>query len=384
MGEEIIHLLDKDNNSDWKTFTIPIDPNKLAVGENTITVRSGNKASPFQLEESEENRDDYNLRNVRLILADGTVIRDPQKADPFQVFDMGDDGTYRPFEDFTFTITEEQSKAKAYVWDTTSVSDGAYIIKATDGKREAAATVKVDNTAPVIKTNIEAEKEYKGVFTIEASAEDTLAGVESLEVTLDEEEIKVPFDTASSKLAPGKHTLKMVAVDKAGNKGESDISFSVTNENPNKPELIAPANNTAAPVEGNPKLKVKVTDPTNDSMDVTYYKGYKYEASDSKVKSFENASDTEPPVELAPAGEKALTAKDVSAISSLDGKYLTTNSSTKFPYHRFEVALDPSISNQDKVELVWNGKSLQGRKVSMYAWSIQENKWKLLTYKIVS
>ncbi|MEM5591313.1 metallophosphoesterase [Niallia circulans] len=34
------------------------------------------------------------------------------------------------------------------------------------------------------------------------------------------------------------------------------------------------------------------------------------------------------------------------------------------------------------MELVWNGKSLQGRKVSMYAWSIQENKWKLLTYKI--
>ena len=382
MGEEIIHLLDKDNNSDWKTFTIPIDPNKLAVGENIITVRSGNKASPFQLEESEENRDDYNLRNVRLILADGTVIRDPQKADPSQVFDMGDDGTYRPFEDFTFTITEEQSKAKTYVWDTTTVSDGAYSIKATDSERETTATIKVDNTAPVIKTNIEAEKEYKGVFTIEASAVDAIAGVESLEVTLDEEEIKVPFDTASSKLAPGKHTLKMVAIDKAGNKAEADISFSVSNENPNKPELIAPANNTAAPVDGDPKLKVKVTDPTNDSMDVTYYKGYKYEASDSKVKSFENASDTEPPVELAPAGEKALTAKDVSAISSLDGKYLTTNSSTKFPYHRFEVALDPSISNQDKVELVWNGKSLQGRKVSMYAWSMQENKWKLLTYKI--
>ncbi|UTI42763.1 lamin tail domain-containing protein [Niallia sp. RD1] len=382
MGDEIIYLLDKDNNSDWKTFTIPIDPNKLSIGENIITVRSGNKASPFQLDESEENRDDYNLRNVRLILADGTVIRDPKKANPVQVFDMGDDGTYRPFEDFTFTITEEQAKAKTYLWETTAVADGAYSIKAADKENEVTATVKVDNTAPVMKTNMEANKEYKGAFAIEASAVDGIAGVESLEVTLDDEKISVPFDTASSKLAPGTHDLKMVAVDKAGNKAETVISFSVTNENPNKPELIAPANNAATAVDGDPALKVKVTDPTEDSMDVTYYKGYKYEAKDSQVKSFENASDTEPPVELVPAGEKALTAEDVSAISSLDGKYLTTDSSTQFPYHRFEVELDSSIDEQDQVELVWNGKSLEGRKVSMYAWSIQENKWKLLTYKI--
>ncbi|WP_312099416.1 lamin tail domain-containing protein [Niallia sp.] len=382
MGEDIIHLLDQDNNSDWKTFTIPIDPKKLSIGENIITVRSGNKASPFQLEESEENRDDYNIRNVRLILADGTVIRDPQKANASQVFDMGDDGTYRPFEDFTFTITEEQMKAKAYVWDTTTVSDGAYSIKAKDREEEVTASVQVDNTAPVIKTNMESEKEYKGAFTIEASAVDALAGVESLEVTLDNEKISVPFDTASSELAPGAHELKIVAVDKAGNQAESVIPFSVTNENPNKPELIAPANNAATPVDGDPALKVKVTDPTGDSMDVRYYKGYKYEATDGNVKSFENASDTEPPVELVPAGEKTLTAEDASAISTLDGKYLTTDSSTQFPYHRFEVELDSSIEEEDRVELVWNGKSLEGRKVSMYAWSLLENKWKLLTYKI--
>ncbi|WP_400243725.1 lamin tail domain-containing protein [Niallia sp. JL1B1071] len=382
MGDEIIHLLDKDNNSDWKTFTIPIDPNKLSIGENVITVRSGNKASPFQLEESEENRDDYNLRNVRLILADGTVIRDPQKANASQVFDMGDDGTYRPFEDFTFTLTADQMKAKTYVWDTTTVSDGAYNIKATDKEEVVTAVVQVDNTAPVIETNIESGKEYKGAFTIEASAEDALAGVESLDVTLDKETISVPFDTASSKLAPGAHELKVIAVDKAGNKAETVTSFSVTNENPNKPELIAPADNSATPVDGDPALKVRVTDPTEDSMDVRYYKGYKYEAKDSNVQSFENASDTEPPVELVPAGEKALTAEDASAISTLDGKYLTTDSSTQFPYHRFEVELDPSIDEEDRVELVWNGKSLEGRKVSMYAWSMNENKWKLLTYKI--
>ena len=75
MGEETLHIFDE-TMVDWETITVPIDDERLHVGENTITVRAGNKASPFQLDESEENRDDFNLRNVRLVLPDGTILRD--------------------------------------------------------------------------------------------------------------------------------------------------------------------------------------------------------------------------------------------------------------------------------------------------------------------
>ena len=58
-----------------------------------------------------------------------------------------------------------------------------------------------------------------------------------------------------------------------------------------------------------------------------------------------------------------------------DGQYLTTDSDTQFPYHRFDVTVDSSVDESDIVELAWDGNSLPGRKVSMYAWSHEKNDW---------
>ncbi|MGD6966639.1 lamin tail domain-containing protein [Rossellomorea vietnamensis] len=383
MGDDILYLMDKDWLTHWKTFTIPVEADRLQVGENIITVRAGNKASPFQLEEDEENRDDYNLRNVRLILADGTVIRDAAKNDPAKVYDMGDDGTFRPFEDFTFTLTDEHAQAKANSWDTTTAADGDHTVKVQDQDEEIQTVVQVDNTAPEIMTNIEDNKSYKGAFTIEADATDEIAGVESVQAMLDGEEIAVPYETSSSQLAAGEHVLKITAVDTAGNQSEKVFHFSVNNENPDKPELISPSDGSSTPVDGDPQLKVKVTDPTGDDMDVTFYEGYQYTAKNTgSVKAYKNVADIEPPNMMAPEGEEAFTNEDISLVSEQDGSYLTSDSSTGFPYHRFDVTLDPSVDVNDKVELMWKGQSLEGRKVSMYAWNHAKEKWILQTYKI--
>ncbi|WP_113928328.1 lamin tail domain-containing protein [Bacillus sp. P14.5] len=383
MGDDILYLMDKDWLTYWKTFTIPVEADRLQVGENIITVRAGNKASPFQLSEDEENRDDYNLRNVRLILADGTVIRDLEKNDPDKVYDMGDDGTFRPFEDFTFTLTEEHAQAKAYAWDTTAVADGAHTVKAQDQDEEIQTVVQVDNTAPEITTNIEDSKSYKGAFTIEADATDEIAGVESVQAMLDGEEITVPYETSSSQLAAGEHVLKVTAIDTEGNQSEKVVHFSVNNENPDKPELVSPSDGSSTPVDGDPKLKVKVTDPTGDDMDVSFYEGYQYTAKNAgSVKAYKNVADIEPPNMMAPPGEEALTNEEISMVSEEDGSYLTSDSSTGFPYHRFDVTLDPSVDENDSVELLWKGQSLEGRKVSMYAWNHAKEKWILQTYKI--
>ena len=87
------------------------------------------------------------------------------------------------------------------------------------------AKVKVDNTAPVIKTNMEKNKEYKGKFTIEAEINDPSAGLETAEIKLDDEVITVPYETSSTKLTPGSHTLTISAVDKIGNKAELKFLF---------------------------------------------------------------------------------------------------------------------------------------------------------------
>ena len=140
-------------------------------------------------------------------------------------------------------IPGDKMLSKAYKWDTKALDDGEFTIRAEDGTNPpVSAKVKVDNTAPVIKTNIEENKEYKGKFTIEAEINDTLAGVETAEIKLDDDVITLPYETASSQLAPGKHTLAITAVDKVGNKAELQVPFSVVDELPAKPELISPKN----------------------------------------------------------------------------------------------------------------------------------------------
>ncbi|WP_428909512.1 lamin tail domain-containing protein [Niallia sp. Krafla_26] len=206
MGDEVLYLMDKDWLTQWKTFSIPIEPDRLVLGDNTITVRSGNKASPFDLE-STENRDDYDLKNVRLVLSDGTVLTDPRYNNPDQVLKMND---ANPFVDFHFTITDDYARSKTVKWDTTTVSDGEHVIKVVDSDETLETKILVDNTAPTIKTNLVEDKEYKGAFTIEGSATDEIAGVESFETYLDDKIISLPYETASSKLTPGTHKLTMM------------------------------------------------------------------------------------------------------------------------------------------------------------------------------
>lgn len=377
MGEEVLFLMDKDWLTQWKTFSIPIEPDRLSLGENTITVRSGNKASPFDLESS-ENRDDYDLKNVRLVLSDGTVLTDPAYNNPNQVLKMND---ANPFVDFNFTITNDHALSKTVKWDTTTVSDGEHLITVQDADETLERKVIVDNTAPAIETNLVEDKEYKGAFTIEGSAIDEIAGVESFITTLDGEVISLPYETASSKLAPGEHKLTMSATDKVGNQSQHIVHFSVVNENPEMPEAASPAD--GATVNGDPVLKVKVTDPTNDKVDVTFYQGYKYDASQTEhIKGYKNASDTEPPQTQVPAGEQVFTEEDIALVAQQDGQYLKNNSHTQFPYHRFDVKVDSSVDENDIVELNWIGKSLEGRKVSMYAWNHEEGDWELIDYRI--
>ena len=121
--------------------------------------------------------------------------------------------------------------------------------------------MKVDNTAPVIETNMEKNKEYKGAFTIEATVTDALAGLETTEIKLDDESDCVPYETSSAKLTPGSHTLTIIAQDKIGNRSELKVPFSVVDELPAKPELISPK--VGADDENKvAHLEVKVTDPT--------------------------------------------------------------------------------------------------------------------------
>ncbi|MCI2253051.1 lamin tail domain-containing protein [Domibacillus sp. PGB-M46] len=374
IGDETLHIFDDTINA-YETITVPVDPSRFKQGEGTtMSIRAGTKVSPFDTN-SEENRDDFYVKNVRLVLEDGTTLYDPAYSDAAKEISVGDGASAKPVVDFTFDVPDEAFTAKAYRWDTTAVEDGPHLIESSSARAE----VQVDNSAPVIIPSVEENREYKGEFTINAEAEDA-SDVETLTAHLDGEEISLPLDTSSAKLPPGAHTVQFKAVDRAGNEAEKSVAFTVVEEQPYAPEAVAPADGQTNVNANNAGLEVKVTDPTKDTLDVEFYRGYEYAANDAGVRVFQNNADQEPPKELAPAGESAVSDRD--KLAKADGQYVETKSVEKFPYHRFEVAVDEDVDETDEMALHWEGKSLIGRKVSMYVWNYTASKWELEEWKV--
>ncbi|MFE5319214.1 FIMAH domain-containing protein [Paenibacillus sp. NPDC056579] len=374
-GSEILYMADQAVN-DFGSVIAPIDPSKLHEGDNVIAIRAGSSVRPYFEDNPETNLDDYDVRNVRLLLADGTEIRANGYEDPTKLLDIGDNGRFLPVVYFTFPIPSEKLTSLAYPWNTAAAADGDHQIKVSaPDQSQATVRVKVDNTAPEIRTSVEEGKAYKGAFTIEAAAVDPVAGVKTVEVQLDGKRIQTPYGASSATLSPGSHELRIEAEDRVGNRAEKSVRFTTPVETPDEPAVAAPSDG-AVGVDLNPALQVRVNDPTGDDMKVTFYKGYKYGAANrDSVRFFTNATDWEPPSVFQPAGETELTEEEASKLLAVDGQYATIDSTTQFPYLRMQVKLDEGVSNDDQIEIVWKGHSLAGRKVTMYAWNHAQGQW---------
>lgn len=379
IGQEILYTFMDPINS-YTTLSVPIDADRLQEGDNVIAIRAGTKSSPFD-DRAEENKDDFTVKNVRLVLSNGTVLYDPAFSNPETEIKMGDSSGRYPALDFHFTLPLDKLTAKAYALDTKALADGDHTITVSSAQYgEVSAKVKVDNTAPTVVPSVQNGKTYRGAFSLDAQVSDALAGVDQVEATLDGEPIELPYATSSSKLAAGSHSFVIQATDKIGNAASKTVAFEVPDENPLPAELVKPVVD-AADVNRQATLSVKVTDPTKDAMNVSFYKGYNFDANTkSGFAAFKNANEVEPPKVKIPAGEQAFTADDYALIGKEDGEYLITDSDDQFPYQRFEVTLDSSVKATDNVQLAWKGKSLEGRKVSLYAWNPTSAKWDMLDH----
>lgn len=379
IGDEILRIFD-DTINQYTTLTVPVDPKYFEKGKETqISIRSGTKVSPFD-NNSEENRDDFYVKNIRLVLSDGTVIHDPKYRDTAKEIAVGDSSGMSPVLDASFKVPDEKFTAKTYKWDTTTVKDGEHTFTAINNTETSKAKVLVDNTAPTITPSVEEGKEYKGDFTLQAEVEDQFAGVQEVTATLDDKAISLPKKTSSAELSPGSHIFTVTAKDQLGNTTSKTTTFSVVEEQPYEPKLITPKDQSKN-VSLSPKLEVKVSDPTNDKLDVSFKRGYRYKA-DAKehMTIYTNSVDHEPPETIKSSGEKQVT--DVNKLVAADGKYITTKGNEKYPYHRFELKLDKEVDGNDEIEFNWEGKSIIGRKVSMYVWNYKTSKWDVKEWKI--
>ncbi|WP_054025999.1 S-layer homology domain-containing protein [Bacillus sp. FJAT-28004] len=382
VGDEILYTF-MDPINTYETLSYSIDSARLKEGVNAIAIRAGTKTGPFD-DRPEENRDDFQVRNVRLVLSDGTTIYDPAYSDKNKDIKIGDSSITKPkFIDFKFPLTADKMHAKASDWDTKALADGVHTIAVKDGSKEVSAKVTVDNTAPVIVPSVEDGKTYRGTIKLAANVTDVLAGLASTKATLDGSVIEFPYETTSGKLTGGEHLFVIEATDKAGNKAEKTIRFIVPNENPDKPQLVSPLKGDILSGSNSVKLTVKASDPSEDIMNLTFMKGFNYDAtSKSGFAAYKGVSDIEPPKQIKPDGDDVMDGADYSKIQAADGEYLVNDSADGFPYHRFTIQLDETVKATDRVDIQWKGNSLEGRKVSIYAWSMKDSRWALLDYKV--
>lgn len=374
-GKDILFLMDEAPSG---TLTVPVTEG-LVEGENQIEIRSGDYHKTYFEDDPPEGKlNTFIVTDFRLLLSDGTVLRDPEYGDSQEEFRIGNAATTPSFREFSFHIPREKLDAVAFEWDTTRVADGEHIVGVNTSDGETKLThVLVDNEAPRIETTIEEGKQYKGEFTLDIDSVDDISGVKSTDVTLDGVPIEVPYKTSSAELVPGEHVLQIQAMDHAGNVRDKVIHFSSVEEHPKTPEVIYPLNG-AKDVDKSPILTVNVNDPTNDLMDVRFYQGMKYDVQNRKnIKVFKGETNTAPAQDQVPAGDTELTEKEYEQILNSDGEFFST-SSKNFPYLRLEVEVDQSLNETDMVQLYWEGQTLSDRKLSLLAWNYTEKAWEII------
>ena len=162
----------------------------------------------------------------------------------------------------------------------------------------------------------------KGQITLDVVASDRLSGVTDITAELDGEPISLPYETSSAPLAPGEHILKVTVLDGAGNSADISRTFMIEEEKPLLPGEVSPADfaeNTGL----NPSLRARLSDPSGDSMDVRFLEGDKYDfAREDGIDGHINVADREPPLVLAPDGEKESARRRPTKLLTLTGSFL--------------------------------------------------------------
>lgn len=370
VGDEVLHVFDEGFYEREVTVPVEVPLEHVTQGEQlTLSVYAGTKAWPMI--DPDENNDDFQIRNLRLILPDGRTLRPPGYEDGTTWVAMGDSAGKNDFVDATFTLPDDAFSATAFDWDTTQVADGEHTVTATDGTSTVSRTVVVDNTAPDITTTIEEGRDYRGTFTLDASASDAGSGLDVLTAEFDGEAITLPHETSSLTLEAGTHTLVLTARDVEGNIATRTVTFTTPVEQPSATPA-GPADGAEVRGTKDVKLSATVTDPSGDSLTVGFYVGRELTTEDADLQVWSGETTVAGDVEsagreLVDAGARELMAAD-------DGREHVVSSDDAFPYQLLEVPVD-GITDEGQVRVSWDGSANAGAKVILSVLNTATGEW---------
>ena len=368
IGSDVLGIFNDGTYGEWKTYAYDVDPAYFTKGQTTtIDIHAGNKSNV--LVHDAENNDDFVVRNIRLILPDGTTLRAEsyvaelgkdvaeKNGKTYQKnygvaenIKMGDSKNTVEILHVNFKPEDAAYNGIAYNLDTTKLPDGEVTISGSMGDKSQTVTVRVDNTAPAVQSNIENGQQYKGSNEIRVDVTDSGSGVASQTVKLDGKKIALPYAFASADMTPGSHTLTVTAEDTCGNKTNENITFTTPEEDPMISQ-VSPADGLTQSTK--PTFSAVATDPTGDSMTVSFKKGEHYRLGDSNIQTSSGISNT--------SGSNT---KDFD-----DGQ-----SGNGFPFEQFDVTVGEQVSASDDLDVQWTGKTNEA-KTFLYAYNTVTGKW---------
>ncbi|WP_425437718.1 metallophosphoesterase [Mumia flava] len=390
LGDDVLTIFDEGFYSSLVTVPSEIPVDRIAKGEPlTVSVWSGTKGYPEL--STDDNNDDFTIRNLRLALPDGRVLRpelvgvhatngatayDPPvrttlDLDPTTSIAMGDGSSTYDYVEATFAIPDDAFDSQAYVWDTTTAVDGEHAVTATVGEDTLERTVVVDNTRPTVTTPLEDGRTYRGDLTVDASAEDAGSGVDRVTATLDGAAVTLPYATSSVELDPGSHVLVVKAADALGNTTTRTITFATGDES-SSVDLGGPDDGSEVRT-GDVTLEATPTSAEGDDLSVSFRTGFTYDPADAAVESY--AGTTTEALTLDRDDRTLLTDDDLDAMVGADGVEQTISSDSALPYQLFTVNVPDDAGDDATVRLAWSGSANADAKVLMYVLDTADESW---------
>ncbi len=367
IGDQVLTIFDEGYYGNVVTVPSDIPLDSVNPGESfAVRIYAGTKAAPEI--DPNENNDNFSVKNLRLILPDGRTLRPAEGYDPDALLPVGDSGNSKDYYEATFTVPDDAFTALVHEWDTTAVADGPHTLAASSETASASVGVVVDNTAPVITTDLE-ERLYQGEFVIDAEATDAGAGLASLVATLDGEEIELPHATSSLQLAAADHEVVFTATDELGNTATREVTFTTPIEEPGN-ELLSPEDG-AEFEEETVELRARAVDPSGDELDVVFARGHRL-VTDAGVTASTGLATDALSADRGDAVE--VSAEQAEALGSFDDEVVTTESGSKLPYQLFEVEV-PEGADDAEVNLRWDGSANADAKVLLYVLDPATGEW---------
>jgi hypothetical protein len=374
-GHKIPIDYDVSNGTQFVTHGIQISGELLKPGDNTITFFSGPDPAVGP------NLDDFTLRNVWLVMADGTIVKDLSKPDGTPYL-LGDNvaGAVR-VRIWTYTIRPSSdagpryTPARAYTLDTLPLTDGDHMVSLTArGSADGLAEVQrlqhrftVDNNAPVVSDLSPVNGAVvKGSFLLDATVADVGPSAPVVVATVDGSPVDLGTTFSTDDLAEGQHTFSVVATDTAGASDEATTTFTTIGETPDAPQLVAPADG-ATGVSAPARLKVTATDPAAEPLSVTFLRAT---PAGPPVLGRAGTTDGDVPAPATNTGELV----DPQAVAAADDVYVESAPTSDSPFQRYDVRVT-KVRGAKHVDLSWEGRVAADREVFLSVWNVEAQQW---------